>query len=65
MVVIEGAKMAKMIYNTTGWLPSGGECMTSWYGFEPEGQKCFSWFRNDELVFTVYVGQLVTPQPLN
>ncbi len=29
MVVMEGAKTAKMVYNTTRWIPLGGECMTS------------------------------------
>ncbi len=28
MVVMEGAKTDKMIYNTTGWLPVDGEAMT-------------------------------------
>ncbi len=28
MVVMEGAKTAQMIYNTTGWLPVDGEAMT-------------------------------------
>ncbi len=64
-VVMQGAKTAEMIYNTTGWLPLGGACMTGHYGFKPEGQKCFSWFTNDELVFAMYVDQLVTPQLLN
>ncbi len=57
--------MAEMIYNSTGWLPLGGECMTGCYRFELEGQKCFSWFTNDELVFATYVDQLVTVQLLN
>ncbi len=64
-VVMQGAKMAEMIYNTTGWLPLGGKCMTGQYGFEPEGQKCFSWFMNDELVFAMYIDQLVMLQLLN
>ncbi len=28
-VVMQGAKMAEMIYNTTGWLLFDGEAMTS------------------------------------
>ncbi len=28
MVVLEGAKTAEMIYNTTGWKPLDGEAMT-------------------------------------
>ncbi len=28
MVVLEGVKTAKMIYNTTGWMPLDGEAMT-------------------------------------
>ncbi len=39
--------------------------MTGCYRFEPEGQKCFSWFMNDELVFATYVDQLVTLHLLN
>ncbi len=42
MVVMEGAKTAEMIYNTTGWLPLEGEAMTSQYRFEPKGHTCFS-----------------------
>ncbi len=34
-------------------------------GSSQRGQKCFSWFTNDELVFAMYVNQLVTLQPLN
>ncbi len=51
-VVMEGAKMAEMLYNVSGWLPMGGEYMglgLSWYGFEPTGSQCFSWFTNDEI----------------
>ncbi len=56
---MEGAKEAEMIYNATGWLCLGGECMTGQYGFEPDGHMCFSWFMNDELVFTMYIDQLL------
>ncbi len=65
MVVMQGAKTAEMIYNTTGWKPLGSEAMTGRYGFELHGHTCFSWFTNDELVFTMYIDQLVTPQLLN
>ncbi len=64
-VVLEGAKMANMIYNTTGWMPLAGEAMTSQYRFELKGHTCFSWFTNDELVFAMYINQLVTLQLLN
>ncbi len=65
MVVMQGAKTAEMIYNTTGWLPLDGEAMTSRYGCELKDHTCFSWFTNDELVFVMYVDQLITEQPLN
>ncbi len=56
--------MAEMIYDITGWLPLGGDCVTG-AQFELELQKCFSWFTNDELVFAMYVEQLVPLQLLN
>ncbi len=65
MVMMEGAKTAEMTYNTTSWLPLGGECMTGHYRFEPDRQKCFSWFTNDELLFATYVDQQVTVKLLN
>ncbi len=60
MVVMEGAKTAEMIYNTTGWLLLDGEAMTGRYRFEPIGHTCFSWFMNDELIFPMYFDQLIT-----
>ncbi len=64
-VVMQGAKTVEMIYNTTGWLPLDGEAMTGRYRFEPKDHTCFSWFTNDELVFTTFVDQLITKQLLN
>ncbi len=64
-VVLQGVKMAKKIYNVSGWMPLDGEAMMGRYGFEPKGHTCFSWFTNDELVFATYVNQLVTVQLLN
>ncbi len=57
--------MAEMIYNSTRWIPLGGEGMTGQYRFEPNGYMCFSRFMNDKLVLAMYVNQLVTLQLLN
>ncbi len=65
MVVMQGAKTAEMIYNTTGWLPLDGKAMTGQYRCEPKDYTCFSWFTNDKLVFAMYINQLITEQPLN
>ncbi len=65
MVVMEGAKIAEMLYNMCSWFPINGDYMTGQYGSEPEGCQCFSWFMNDKLVFATYVDQLITTQPLN
>ncbi len=65
MVVVQNAKMLRMIYNTCGWVPVNAEDKTGRYGFEPPDHVCYSWFKNDELAFVTYIDQLVTEQPLN
>ncbi len=64
-VVVQSAKMLKMIYNTCGWFPLNGEAMTGRSRFEPPDQICYSWITNYELAFAMYVDQFITNQLLN